>query len=133
MASAVVVVKEAPKTLTIDQKPELLEQIGKKSCTVLCEEYRIGRSTISDIRKQESSLKQYKRKMKDMGVKQPAKVMRLGKDEELKTAWFKQKREEGIPITGAILQARVSELHKRSSEARGDRAGQEFTEPSGWM
>ena len=88
MASAVVVVKEAPKTLTIDQKPELLEQIGKKSCTVLCEEYRIGRSTISDIRKQESSFKQYKRKMKDMGVKQPAKVMRLGKDEELKTALY---------------------------------------------
>lgn len=88
MASAVVVVKEAHKTLTIDQKPELLEQIGKKSCTVLCEEYRIGRSTISDIRKQESSFKQYKRKMKDMGVKQPAKVMRLGKDEELKTALY---------------------------------------------
>ena len=26
-----------------------------------------------------------KRKMKDMGVKQPAKVMKLGKDEELET------------------------------------------------
>ena len=51
MASAVRVVKRAHKTLTIDQKLELLDQIGKKSYTVLCEEYRIGRSTISDIKK----------------------------------------------------------------------------------
>ena len=56
------------------------------SHTVLCEEYRIGHSTISDIQKQESSLRQYKCKMKDMGVKWPAMIMKLGKDEDLKTA-----------------------------------------------
>ena len=136
MASAAVVVKRAHKTLTIDQKLELIDQIGKKLYTVLCEEYGIGRSTISDMKKRESSLRQYKRKMKDMGVKRPAKVMKLGKDEELETAlylWFKQKREEGIPITGAILQAKAREMHKRLSEARGDGAVQEFTALSGWM
>ena len=40
--------------------------------------------------------------MTDMGVKRPAKTMKLGKDEELEMAlhlWFKQKREDGIPIT----------------------------------
>ena len=79
--------------LTIDQKLELLDQIGKKSYTVLCEEYGIGHSTISDIKKMESSLRRYKRKMKDMGVKRPAKVMKLGKDEELEMVLyqFKQK------------------------------------------
>lgn len=136
MASTVRVVKRAHKTLIIDQKLELLDQIGKKSYTVLCEEYGIGRSTISDIKKMESSLQRYKRKMKDMGVKRPAKVMKLGKDEELETAlylWFKQKREEGIPITGAILQAKAREMHKRLSEAQGDGAVQEFTASSGWM
>ena len=136
MASAAVVVKRAHKTLTIDQKLELLDQIGKKLYTVLCEEYGIGRSTISDMKKRESSLRQYKRKMKDMGVKRPAKVMKLGKDEELETAlylWFKQKREEGILITGAILQAKAREIHKQLSETRGDGAGQEFTASSGWM
>ena len=51
MALAVQVVKRAHKTFTIDQKLELLDQIGKKSYTVLCEEYGIGRSTISDIKK----------------------------------------------------------------------------------
>ena len=49
-----------------------------------------------------------------MGVKWPAKTMKLGRDEELETAlhlWFKQKREDGISITGAILQAKARELH----------------------
>ncbi len=72
--------KGAHKTLTIDQKLELLDQIGK---TVLCEKYAIGHSTIADIKKRESSLRQYKRKMTDMGVKRSAKTMKLGKDEEI--------------------------------------------------
>ena len=47
--------KRAHKTLTVDQKLKLLDQI-KKSYTVLCEEYGIGRSTITDIKKPKSSL-----------------------------------------------------------------------------
>jgi len=75
--------KRAHKTLTIDQKLDLLDQIGK---TVLCEKYGIGRSTITDIKKHESSLRQYKRKMTDMGVKRPAKTMKRKKDEEIEMA-----------------------------------------------
>ena len=78
--------KRAHKTLTTDQKLELLDHIGKTSYTVLCEKYGIGRSTITDIKKGESSLRQYKRKMTDMGVKRPAKTMKLGKDEEIEMA-----------------------------------------------
>ena len=78
--------KRAHKTLTIDQKLELLDQIGKISYTVFCEKYSIGCSTITDINKRESSLRQYKRKMTDMGVKRPAKTMKLGKDEEIEMA-----------------------------------------------
>lgn len=74
--------------------------------------------------------------MTQMGVKHSVKVMKLGKDEVLETVvflWFKQKREEGIPITGPILQAKACELHKQLSEAQGDRVDQEFTASSGWM
>ena len=42
--------------------------------------------------------------------------MKLERDEELEAAlflWFKQKREEGIPI----VQAKVRELHQRLNEA----------------
>ena len=76
--------KRAHKTLTVDQKLKLLDEVGKKSYTVLCEEYGIGRSTITDIKKCESSLRQYKCKMTEMGTK----VMKLGKNEELETAAF---------------------------------------------
>lgn len=34
--------KRVHKTLTVNQKLKLLNQIGKKSYTVLCEEYGIG-------------------------------------------------------------------------------------------
>ena len=42
MATPVGVVKRARKTLTIGQKLELLDQVGKKSYTVLCKEYGNG-------------------------------------------------------------------------------------------
>ena len=68
--------------------------------------------------------------MTDMGVKLLAKTMKLGRDDELETAlhlWFKQKREDGIPITGAILQAKARELHTELSKVRSDEAAQVFT------
>ena len=43
--------------------------------------------------------------MTEMGCKRPVKTMKLGADEELEMAvflWFKQKREEGVPITGRL-------------------------------
>ena len=103
--------------LTIDQKLEILDQISSRSYTVLCKEYGIGRSTITDIKKREPALRAYKRKMTEMGVGQSAKIMKLGRDEELETAlflWFKQKREEGIPQknTGPIVQEKARELHQ---------------------
>ena len=102
--------KREHKTLTIDQKLEILDQISSRSYTVLCKEYGIGRSTITDIKKREPALRAYKRKMTEMGVGRSAKIMKLGRDEELETALFlrfKQKREEGIPITGPIMQAKA--------------------------
>ena len=80
------------------KKHKILDQIRYK---VLKEEYGFGILTISDIKKK-GQLRDYKRKMTEMGWKRPAKAMKLGADEELETAvflWFKQKR-EGVPITG---------------------------------
>ena len=61
--------KRSHKTLTVIQKLKLLDQIRKKSYTVLCDEYGIGRSTVTDIKKRESSLWEYKQKMAEMGMK----------------------------------------------------------------
>ena len=75
--------------------------------------------------------------MTEMGVGRSAKIMRLGRDEELDAAvflWFKQKREEGIPITGPIVQAKARELDQRLIEVQGDSGHtKEFTASSGWL
>ena len=129
-------VKRLHKTLTIEQKVELLDKIGKVSYTILCEEYGVGHSTITDLKKKEASLREYKRKLIDQGVKRPAKVMKLGKDEELETAlflWFKQRHENGVPITGAILQTKALELHQQLCEARPASDQHHFAASSGWI
>ena len=43
--------KGVHRSLTIDQKIEILDQIGKKSHKILSEKYRVGVSTISDIKR----------------------------------------------------------------------------------
>ena len=95
--------KRAHRTLSIEKKDEILDEIGQKSYKVLSAEYSVGISTIADIKKKGPKLRAYKRKMAEMGCKRPVKTMRLGRDQELDEAvfvWFRQKREEGIPITG---------------------------------
>ena len=54
MASKKETAKPKLTSLTVDQKLEILDQIGKKFYTVLCEEYGVCRATISNIRKKES-------------------------------------------------------------------------------
>ena len=95
--------KRTHTSLSIEKKVEILDKIGKKSYKVLSEEYGVGISTISDIKKKGIQLREYKRKLIEMGCKRPAKTMKLGRDEKLEEAifqWFRQKREEGVPITG---------------------------------
>ena len=84
--------KRAHKTLTIDEKLEILDQIGKKSYTVTSVEYSIGRATITDIKKKEVEIRNFKSRMLEVGTKRSAKIMKLGKDEEHDKAvflWFK--------------------------------------------
>ena len=79
----------------------------------------------------------YKRKMTATGVGWSAKVMKVGKDKELEAAlflWFKQKREERVPISGPIVQAKARDLHQRVNNSCGDRAPmKEFTASVGWL
>lgn len=107
--------------LTVDEKLEVLDLIGKKSYAVISEEYGIGCATITDIKKKGDELKKFKSHLTDMGMKRPSKVMRLGKNREHDEAvflWFKQKRAEGVPVTGPILKAKAVDLHKKLCEAR---------------
>ena len=65
------------KTLTIDEKVEIVDQIGKKSYTVISEEYGIGRATITDIKRKEVEIRNFKSHMHEMGTKRSAKIMKM--------------------------------------------------------
>ena len=98
--------KRAHRSLSIADKVKILNQIGQKSYKLLSEEFGVGISTISDIKKKVPELRNFKRKMAEMGCCRAAKSMKMGKDQELDMAvflWFRLKREEGVPITGKFL------------------------------
>ena len=80
--------KRTHTSLSIEKKVEILDKIGKKSYKVLSEEYGVGISTISDIKKKGIQLREYKRKLIEMGCKRPAKTMKLRRDEKLEEAIF---------------------------------------------
>ena len=51
-----------------------------------------------------------------MGISKKAKVMKVRDDEQHDKAvylWFKQKRMEGVPISGLILREKAVQLHKK--------------------
>ena len=64
--------------------------------------------------------------MVEMGMSRKAKVMKLGDDDKLDPAvylWFKQKRMEGVPISGPMLSAKALQgLHGETT----------FTASEGW-
>ena len=72
--------KPPHKSLTIDQKIQILDQIGRKSYKVLKDEYGVGISTISDIKKKGQELRDYKKEITEMECKSPANTMKLGAD-----------------------------------------------------
>ena len=99
--------------LTIEDKLEVLKLIDKStSYTIICEKYGIGRSTVSDIKKNREKILKFQKEIKEMGTSRKAKVMKLGDDPVLDRAvfmWFSQK---GVPITGPLLSAKAIDLSR---------------------
>lgn len=62
--------------LSIDDKLDVLRQINKDvSYTIIMEKFGIGRSAVSDIKKNEVRLIAFKRQATDMGMLKKAKAM----------------------------------------------------------
>ena len=73
---------------------------------MICEKFGVGRSTVSDIKNNQEKIISFKKGMIDMGMSRGAKVMKLAVDDKLDQAvytWFKQKRSEGVPVSGPML------------------------------
>ena len=124
--------KRKRKILTIEQKVEILNESSRGvSTTILSERYGLGKSTVSDIKKNKDSILNFKRKVTDMGMNKKVKIMKLGDDmkhDEAVCIWLKQKCMEGTPISGPILCEKAIQLHQRMY---GEES--KFQASSGWQ
>ena len=123
--------KRKRKVLTIDEKLEIISLLDENhSLAAIASKYGIGRSTVSDIKRDRQKLLDFKKQTLDMGMYRCPKTMRLGTSTILDKAvylWFKQKRMDGIPISGPILCEKAIQLSKKLF---GE--GYKFVASEGW-
>ncbi|RXM94766.1 Jerky protein homolog-like [Acipenser ruthenus] len=101
--------------LSIDDKLKIVEELkrGTKANT-LAQEYGVGNSTISDIKKSAPQLEAFAFKMKRTPFSRKRKVMRAVEDQALERVlyrWFLQQRLLGAPMSGPIIIEKAKELN----------------------
>ena len=120
--------------LTIKDKVKILKLVDTTSSTIIAERYGIGKSTISDIKRNTEKITKFEMEMTDMGMKKTAKTMKLGDDEKHYKAvylWFRQKRMEGTPISGSILSEKAVQLYQKMYG--DDNSSGSFSGSTGWQ
>ena len=124
-------------TLSIVEKLTVLEKIaGGASLANIAKEYGIGKSTVSDIKKNEEKLMKFASGMESFSVDSKSrKIMRLANDDELDQAlflWFVQKRSQNILVSGPLLTEKALQLpallHVNDMES-----APEFKASKGWL
>lgn len=102
--------------LSIQDKLKVIEMLDKSvSFAIIMEKFGIGKSTVSDIKKNKAKIIAFSQEMVDMGMQKQAEVMKISDDRRLDQAvflWFRQKRAEGIPISGPLLCEKALELSR---------------------
>ena len=94
---------------------KVLDMLDKSVCYTIIAEKGIGKSAVSDLKKDKEKIRSIQRELIDMGMKKQAKTMKLGDDKRINQAlylWLKQKRMETVPVTGPSLCAKTLELSK---------------------
>ena len=108
--------KKKHVTLSIREKLTVLKKIaGGASLASIAKEYGIGKSSVSDIKKNEEKLKKFASGMENFSVDSKSrKIMCLANDDELDQAlfsWFVQERSQNIPVSGPLLTGKALQLH----------------------
>ena len=104
------------KILTIQEKISIIKKLETSTGRVAADRYGVAMGTILDIKKNHEKILCFQQEMSDMGMNNKAKVMKLGCDtqhDKVVYVWFKQKRMEGVPITGTVLSEKVIILHPK--------------------
>ena len=106
--------KRKRTVLSIEAKLEICKRLKKgATATALSKEFEVGKSTISDIKKNEEKLTSFASKMDSTAELLKRKTMKMASDSLLDDAlflWFAQKRSQGIPISGPILMEQGSAI-----------------------
>ena len=104
--------------LSSENKLSILDRLAKgERATKIASEFGIGNSTVTDIKKNESSIRSFVSTMESLSVSsKERKIMRLADDEKVDEAvylWYVQKRSQGIPITGPILREKAQLFYQQ--------------------
>ena len=113
------------------QSLKLCKRLKKgAAATALSKEFEVGKSAISDIKKNEEKLTSFASKMDSTAGSLKRKTKKMASDSLLVDAlflWFAQKRSQGIPISGPILMGKALELNERMNK------DQQFKGSTGWL
>ena len=76
------------KVFAIEDKVAIIKELEISSNRVIADKYGVGKSTISDIKKNKAKILAFQREMSDMGMQKKAKIMKLGDDVQHDKAVF---------------------------------------------
>ena len=100
-----------------------------ESATKLSIEYKVGKSTITDIKKQKMSISNFISQLDFSDGSSSRKTMKLASNTNLDDAvfkWFTQKRCQGEPISGPILYEKEVQFNEKLG-------GSNFQASTGWL
>jgi transposase-like protein len=124
--------KRKKVVVSMEQKLEALQRLDKgETMHKVAEEYGVGRVTVGDWKKKRSEIEKLcSARASNEGLKE-RKTMKKCEYEKVSEAlflWFTQQRENGVPITGPLLQEKALFFHKEFNEGDSD-----FTASIGWI
>ena len=119
--------------VSLEKKLDALRRLDRgEPMRRVANELGVGGATVWDWRKKRKELEEWcsQRSLGNTNAIALRKTMRKGDFEKTSEAlfeWFLRMREQGISVTGPVLQSKALELHKHFNE------GEEFTASSGWL
>ncbi|XP_015276635.1 PREDICTED: jerky protein homolog-like isoform X1 [Gekko japonicus] len=123
--------KRKRTVLTFQSKIEIVERLEKgETATVLAEEFGIGKSTISQLKKNKDNLLHFVSTMGSENGKKKRKTMKCAKNSMLEDAlyaWFSHMRSLGEPVSGPLLCEKALEMNRKLN------GNPDFKASSGWL
>lgn len=124
--------KRKRDVLTIEKKLEIIKELKNGvSASSLSVRLNVPRTTINDIKKNAEEIEKYASQMESLASSsKKRKTMRKATDQQLDQAlylWFIQKRAEGVPLSGPIIQERALFFNEKLNVEK------EFKASSGWL